>query len=178
MHELMARLAAHGIDTARLGRGEAKTIAHLFAEVRSGEAELIERDGQLIRRLAVLNVDVFAEIDGRRLRLVEDRQVFADGRTRRRELPSSVAEKLHKEEDRETAVARALAEELGIRRFTRVSDFAETATIRESQSFPGILSEVAVHHVDVLIDPEEFKEEYREDQPDKSTWFVWGAPSG
>lgn len=177
MNELLTKLAAYGIDLARFGHGEAKSVAHLYAEIDSGEAELIERGGQLIRRVAVLNVDVFADVGGRRMVLTEDRQVFADGRPRRRALPSSVSEKLHKGEDRETAVARALAEELGIGRFTRISAFAETATTRESQSFPGILSEFAVHHVAVLIDPEEYREEYREDQLDKSTWFVWRAAS-
>lgn len=178
MQELMTRLAAHGIDLARFGRGEAKSIAHLFAELESGEAELIDRGGQLVRRVTVLNIDVFADIDGRRLRLVEDRQVFDDGRPRRRDLSSSVSEKLHKDENRETAVVRALAEELGIRHFTRVSAFTDTATARESLSFPGILSEFAVHHVAVLIDPDEFREDYREDQQDKSTWFVWhSAPA-
>ena len=173
MHTLTVRLAAHGIDLARFGRGEAKSIAHLLAELESGEAELIERDGQLIRRLAVLNIDVFAEIGGRRLHLAEDRQVFADGRPRRRDLPASVSEKLHKGEDRNAAVNRALAEETGIHRFTVLSTFAETASVRESASFPGLLSEYAAHHISVLIDPAEYREEYREDQPDKSTWFVW-----
>ena len=141
MEALKARPVAHGIDLSCFEQGNAKSIAHLFAELERGEAEPIVRNGQLIRRLAVLNIDVFAEINGRRLHLVEDRQVFADGRIRRRALPASVSEKLHTGEDRVAAVVRALEEELWIRRFGIVSPFVETVEASESPGFPRLLSE-------------------------------------
>lgn len=171
MEDLKARLLAHGIDLSRFGQGKAKSLEHLLAELRSGEAELVSRDGRLVRRLQVLNIDVYA--DGRRLRLIEDRQVFTDGRVRRRDLPCSVAEKLKAGEDREAAVARALAEELHIHRFDIVSPFGETLLEGESPSFPGLWTAYATHQVAVLIDPDEYRTEYQEAQPDKSTFFVW-----
>lgn len=173
MDALEARLRAHGIDPTRFGQGSAKSLAHLVAELANGEAALIEQDGRLVRRVGVLNVDVLADHAGRRLRLVEDRQEFADGRVRLRALPCSVAEKLHDGEDRTKAVARALAEELGITRYRLVSGFEDAVKADESPSYPGLRSEYAITRIAVLIDPAEYRPSYREDQPDKSTFFAW-----
>lgn len=124
--------------------------------------------------LTALNVDVFADIDGRRCRLVEDRQVFTNGRVRPRpHIPTSLAEKLKRGEDLRAALARAMAEELGIREYHILSDFTETTETKQSQSFPGLESEYRVFKVDVLIDGSEVKDEYQERQPDKTTYFAW-----
>lgn len=175
MEALRARLARHGIDVGRFGTGEAKRLEELSNELASSECELVERDGTLVRRLAVLNIDVWTEIGGHR-RLVEDRQVFADGRERRRKfLPCSVSEKLHAGEDPESAVERALAEELGIIRFTRSVPIEQGVELRRSLSFPGLPPEYVTYHTAVVIDPSEHREEYCEQQPDKSTYFLWSS---
>jgi hypothetical protein len=178
METLIATLLAHNIDISRFGQGKAKSLAHLLTEIDSGEAELFSRNGRLVRRLAVLNVDVHATWLGTSLRLVEDRQEFVDGRVRRRDLPCSVSEKLHHAEDRSSAVARALAEELTIRHFTIISPFQETVVAAESPSFPGLWSDYVTHRVAVMIDPAEYRTAYREDQPDKSTFFLWTVHGG
>ncbi len=172
MEELKALLLKHGINLSDFGKGKAKTLEHLLTEVQDGEAQLIERDGELIRHLEVLNIDVISEVGGIRW-LVEDRQEFADGRRRKRDLPASVSEKLHAGEEPLNAVTRALKEELGISKFKISSPFSRKVESLESPSFPGLMSEYVLHKVDVLIDPTEHKPTYEERQADKTTFFVW-----
>jgi len=68
-----------------------------------------DEGGRLVRRVAVLGVDVLADIDGKRFRLTEDRQVFSDGRVRRRTTPTSISEKLKLDENVQEAVIRAMS---------------------------------------------------------------------
>ncbi|MBU1985065.1 hypothetical protein KJ815_11730 [bacterium] len=173
--QLLALLHKHAIDVARFGTGSAKMLAHLLAEIADGETLLAEVDGRLVRRVSVLGVDVFADIDGKHFRLVEDRQIFRDGRERRRKMPTSVSEKLHQGEEVLAAVTRALGEEIGISEFTLLSSTPRTRTETEdSPSYPGILSEYTKYEVDVLIASSAYKAEgYQEIQTDKTTHFVW-----
>jgi hypothetical protein len=174
MEELKARLSKYGIDISRFGQGSAKSLEHLFREIESGETQLVEENGRLIRRVSVLAVDVFHEVDGDRLRLKEDRQVFADGRVRRRSMPTSIGEKLRIEEDPLEAIARALKEELGISKFDVLTPVRTTTTMEESPSYPGILSKYSSHELGIVIDPTEYREEgYTEIQTDKTTYFIW-----
>lgn len=177
MDELKEQLTMHGIDFSRWGTGSAKSLEHLLAELDSGESELVEHDEKLVRRVAVLDIDVFTDIGGRR-RLIEVRQEFSDGRVRQRELPTSVSEKLHQGEDPSEAVARALAEELGIWRFGIISEMRQIVETIDSPSYPGLLSEYLVYRVDVLIHETEYKDTYQEVQSDKSTYFVWSEQKG
>lgn len=173
--QLVALLQKHAIDVARFGTGSAKTLAHLFAEIVDGETLLAEVDRRLVRRVGVLGVDVFADIDGARFRLIEDRQVFNDGRERRRNMPTSISEKLHQGENVLEAVTRAMNEEIGISEFKLMTPTPCTRTeVVDSPSYPGILSEYTKHEVDVLIASSAYKAEgYREIQSDKTTHFVW-----
>jgi hypothetical protein len=173
--QLLALLQKHAIDVARFGTGSAKTLAHLLAEIADGETLLAEVNGRLMRRVSVLGVDVFADIDGKRFQLVEDRQVFTDGRERRRKMPTSISEKLHQDEDVLAAVTRALGEEIGLSEFALLTPTPCTRTeMEDSPSYPGILSEYTKYEVDVLIASSAYKAEgYREIQTDKTTHFVW-----
>lgn len=175
--QLVALLQKHAIDTTRFGTGSAKTLTHLLAEIVCGETLLVEVDGRLVRRVSVLGVDVFADIDCSRVHLVEDRQVFTDGRERRRKMPTSISEKLHQGEDVLAAVTRALGEEIGISKFLLLTPIPHPRTEPEdSPSYPGILSEYTKYEVDVLIASSEYRVEgYQEIQPDKTTYFVWVA---
>jgi hypothetical protein len=172
MEKLKALLLKYGIDISCFGKGQAKSLDHLLTEVEGGEAILIERGNALVRQIAVLNIDVFTDVGGRR-RLVEDRQEFSDGRVRRRKLPASLAEKLHEGEDLHESIPRALEEELGVRMFSIISPISEKVETGESPSYPGLLSEYIVYSVEVLIDETEYREDYRETQTDKSTFFIW-----
>ncbi|MDO8520646.1 MAG: NUDIX domain-containing protein [bacterium] len=175
--QIMTLLQKHAINVACFGTGSAKSLENLLAEIESGEAVLVEGNSRLARKISVLGVDVFIDIGGTKIRLVEDRQVFNDGRVRRRSLPSSISEKLHQGEDVLEAVARALNEEIGISTFTLLTPTPRTRVeIEDSPSYPGILSEYTKHEVDVLIASSEYKAEgYREVQPDKTTHFVWAV---
>ena len=173
LKSLEQKLTKYGIDVSKFGKGEAKTIGHLLGEVESGESELIERNGELVRCLRVLNINVFADIQGMRHRLVESRQDFSDGRTRERKLSASISEKLHKDEGSEDSIGRALEEEIGVKNFKIISPTQETVETVDSPSFPNLSSEYSIQTVDVLLDPSEYKDRYQEVQKDKTTYFVW-----
>jgi N12 class adenine-specific DNA methylase/predicted kinase len=167
-------LESHGIDTAAYGQGEAKPLATLLKELQEGEAQLVERDGQLIRRVSALGVDVYANVGSARLKIKEDRQVFADGRVRQRELPRSLGEKLKAGEDPAESVGRALAEELGITEFQTIEPVTEKTIERESGSYPGLASEYRAFDTAVLVAPSQFKPQgYEEKQAEKTNYYAW-----
>jgi len=171
--KLLELLERAGINVDAFGVGKAKTLEHLLTEVNDGESKLVESDGKLVRKLRVLSIDVYYQYGGERYHLVEDRQVFKDGRERKRNLSASVGEKIHADEDLNEAVTRALAEELGIRHFSITSPFSDEVKETTSPSFPGLVSEYQMHSVAVEIYADEYRTEYVETQEDKSTYFVW-----
>lgn len=170
---LRQTLLSYGIDPGLFGSGEAKPFSNLVKEVTKGEAELVDRDGKLIRLVRPLALDIFADVDGKRVRLVEDRQVFSDGRERRRGLAQSIGEKLEPGESPQESIARALEEELGITKFEQISGIETSTTSSESPSYPGLMSEYTTYKTSVLIDPSEYKSEYQEKQKDKTNYFLW-----
>lgn len=156
-------------------RGGAKTIGHLLNEIQIGETLLTVRDGALLRLVRVLFIDVACETGGIWQRLHEDRQEFVDGRLRRRNLTTSLGEKIGQgENSNELSVIRALREELGIERYV----VARAVKTEESEgtigSFPGLHSHLTGYYWQVEIFPEDFCQNgYIEVQSDKSTFFVW-----
>lgn len=102
------------IDTSRWGMNGAKTIEDLVVEIAAGESRLEECGGELVRVTTSLGVDVFVRIYGKTYLLKEKVQVFADGYECRRNLSTSLGEKLLPGEDIIAAVRRALKEELGV----------------------------------------------------------------
>src|SRR3989344_1053569 len=83
---LRALLAAHGVLFATWGQGKAKTLTHLLQELERGEChfEPAQADFPLVRRVEGVRIDVFYDAPSGRQRLIEERQVFNDGRARRR----------------------------------------------------------------------------------------------
>jgi hypothetical protein len=176
LEELTSMLKVHGIDTDSFGKGGAKTLEHLHGEVEGGEAVLEVEGGQLLRKLRVLNVDVWHHLpDGARLHLIESQQIFKDGRIRKRSLTTSISEKLLANELVQDVVVRAMQEELGITTFEVLGDIVDLPTEKVvSPSFPGLTSEYQVCRCKVLLDESEYKEGgYIEKQKDKDTYFVW-----
>jgi len=173
--ELTVLLQQYGIRLESFGQNSAKSLDHLLTEIVDGETVLAEQDGRLVRKVSVLGVDVFANINDCAQHLVEDRQVFTDGRVRRRQMPTSISEKLHQGEDVFAAVARALEEEIGVCKFTLLTPVPKTRVeIEDSPSYPGILSEYTKYEVEILIHSSEYcLDGYREVQKDKTTHFVW-----
>ncbi len=177
--QLLTLLDTYRVDVGHFGQGDAKTLQHLLDEIESGESQLVETGGRLIRKVSVLQFDVFAIIKGRRLKLVEDRQEFLDGRVRKRRMAHSVNEKLLPGEDAFSAVGRSLAEEIGVHRYKITSSEAVVTTeTKVSPSYPGLLTEFFLHTLRVLIPALDFNPDgYRGEQADKTTYFVW-EPAG
>ncbi|MFB6225461.1 MAG: hypothetical protein ABEI13_03305, partial [Candidatus Paceibacteria bacterium] len=104
-NELQTILSRHNIDLSKTFKG----VPDLWDEIRSGECTLTEEDGELIRNVRVLNVEV--RYDNRIL--VETQQVKQDGTVRKRNLPY-LAEKLYPDESLQKGIIRTLKEELSL----------------------------------------------------------------
>lgn len=105
--ELSQMLLEDGIDLSLWGKPGVKSVADLLAELDAGESEL-KRDGSgLLWRVANgLGLDVFAMVGNERYYLVEDHQEFTDGSVLRRNISTSLGEKIKEGESIEEVVAR------------------------------------------------------------------------
>ncbi len=174
-------LLANQVDLSLWGKGEAKTFDDLVKEIESGEAKLRYSGGKVYWITACAAVIVTCQHKGKPYVLYEDRQVFADGRTRRRINPNNCAvmEKIRPEDKspRDAAI-RGIHEELGIPEDAQVSFKGEWAPInsgpRPSRSYPGLVGDYVFHTFEWQMPEELFKAEgYVERQPSKSTYFLW-----
>lgn len=163
------------IPFEKWGTGMAKTIDHLVNEVRSGEATLEPNGNTLVRKLNVATVNVFHVTESATLKLYEEKQVFADARERRRELPSSLSERLGPAENPFHAARRAFWEELAIIEDIDVNLKGFNFVKEESSpSFPGLPTWYALWHFNARIPRHLYLPEgYIERQEDKSSYFVW-----
>jgi hypothetical protein len=177
--ELKGHLESRGVSTAEWGKGKAKTLGHLLKEIEAGETVLETKTyGQLLRRTAFLAIEVLYKDDAgaKRYKLIEERQVFTDGRERRRENWWSVAEKLKAGEvDILEATRRALKEELGVDGEFRSWSQIETRVEKtDSPSYPGLKAQFTTFHLIISLNDCQFKPEgYIEVQKDKTTYFTW-----
>lgn len=166
------------IPVDQFGTGGAKTVQHLLNEVADGESVLsVDAKGKLHRELSVLWVDVIStHANGDVYALKEDRQIFNDGREKRRQLNSSIGEKLKPGEEPVQAVTRALAEELGIqeKETTSVHYLGEEQKVHTPDTYPGLESSYYFYKYATVIAEEAFKPEgYVEYQADKTNYYVW-----
>jgi hypothetical protein len=169
LDSLTTLLSANDADVSLYGTGEAKTLAHLLKEVNGGEVALEISDGRLLRKAIVITVEVWFG----QFRLTEDRQVFTDGRVRNRKL-TALAEKATPGESYEDAARRGMTEELGFAEVLSLEFLEEKVSVKESPSYPGLASEYTVVCFKAEISSEQYRPEgYVENQPDKSTYFVW-----
>jgi hypothetical protein len=173
---LKKQLADAGIDTSSWGTGQAKTLEHLQKEIESGETILITgKAGELLRRVVVGCADIYYQSpDGKKYRLKEDRQVFKDGRERRRNLGQAVSEKMKPGEDIKEAMIRGIQEELGISGEINLTETGTDEQIITSPSYPGLKSQYIRHKFQAMLNDEQFNPGgYVEEQSDKSTYFIW-----
>lgn len=180
---LRSLLKRHGVNYADWGTGYTKTIQDLMKEIRLGESVLIVRRGKLIRQVQHGQVKITCVIDGVPHKLVETRQVFANGSVRPREGDRSLSEKVQTGESPKEAVVRGIGEELGIVGFTGeglIKDpknphprkrFKDSAV-----SFPGL----AVEHIEFIflwamdmLSTFFRRVGYIEKQTRKTTYFEW-----
>jgi hypothetical protein len=175
-NNLQKQLESANIDTSKWGTGQAKTLTHLQKEIESGETILVTGEtGELLRQVVVGGADVYYESpDGKKYRLKEDRQVFKDGRERRRDLGQAVSEKMKPDENPTDAMIRGIREELGISGEIKLTETGTDEQTLTSPSYPGLLSKYVRHKFQATLDDEQFNPEgYVENQSDKSTYFVW-----
>lgn len=167
-------LSANGVDPSAFGRGKSRSLQALTDELASGEAQLVRRNGRIERHIRPLGLDIYARVNGQLMKLREDRQVFKDGRTRKRDLATSIGEKMLPGETPADAARRALSEELGVTKFALSRKLSRSTQERTSSGYPGLPTVYDVHETAVMIDPSEFKPEgYTEEQPEKTNYTVW-----
>lgn len=168
-------LESRGFDTSRWGDGATKSVADLWHELDEGESEIISAGGELIRRTQVAAVDVTARLSNGQLQhLIEQKQVYKGGWERRRNLITSLAEKIKPNENTEAAVRRAIAEELGILTVKHIDLRGEQVMDKPSATFNGMSTELQLRLAHVEIHEADFKPEgYIEEQAEKSVHFVW-----
>ncbi len=165
-----------GVDTSSWGKGEAKTLSHLYKELKDGGSQLVtDKDGELLRIVTYVGVDVFYKSpEGKSYRLKEDKQVFNDGRVRSRNYGHAVSEKIKYDENPELAAVRGIKEELGLEDDIEVSLVSRNEERLTSSSYPGLLSQYIGYKFTAYLNQEQFNPNgYQEVQEDKITYFVW-----
>lgn len=174
---LFYHLADANVPLLLYGTGGAKTVQHLLSEIHDGESLLsVDAKGNIYREVEVLWLDVFCKLSNSEIyTLREDRQEFQDGRVKRRNLDSSLGEKLKPGEDPQEAVGRVLAEELGIQSSTEATYFmSHDQTTLTPDTYPGLETDYTFYKYAAIISEDDFESEgYKEVHADKTNYYVW-----
>ena len=168
-------LSACGLPIETWGSDGAKSVRSLHDEYLKGKTRLhMLPDRGLVRRVRVAWVDVFGvNQQGQTVRLKEDRQELEDGSVRRRNLVSSLGEKVLRGEANWQAAERALSGELGVR-YTTVSFVGYQESFRLSDSYPGLDAYWEDNYFTAFLDQSDFRPEgYVEYQADKTNFHTW-----
>lgn len=169
-------LEKNNINTSIFGKENAKRLEDLFNEIKNKETELVKEGDSIFRRINALSISVNYKKGEKSFVLVEDRQVFSDGRERKRTPMSSLSEKLKSGEDIDQEINRALSEELGIKNKYDGVFIEEVKEEKESGSYPGLLTEYCFLKYKIYLEDEDFKEEgyiENEESTGLTTYFVW-----
>jgi hypothetical protein len=173
---LKNKLKEYNIPVDLWGTGNAKTIRHLYKEIIENESTLEEESGSLVRYIEFVGIRIYYRDEEDQLwALKEDRQEFKDGRVRRRNMMSSVSEKMKFGEDPLESAIRGIEEELGVKiskdQLIKRRDLDYNAG---SSSYPGLKTIYKGHQYTCYLNKEQFDQKgYIEVQEDKSTFFVW-----
>ena len=173
--DFVQMLKDKGIDTELYGTGTFKTIGHLYQEIREGETELTDKDGQLIRKVEFVGARILHKKDGGWLRLYEEKQIFKDGRERRRtNMPYSAAEKFKSGEDTKEVIVRGMKEELDLDITKDQFTFYNKKEIENNDDYPGIKSFHIGYEFLVVLNNDQYNPDgYIERQSDKDVYFTW-----
>ncbi len=173
--DLITKLGEYGIPHETWGKGEAKSVENLLDELTNSECIIVEEDGQLVRYIEFVGINIFYNEDGNKYLLTEDRQVFNDGRVRKRKMLASVSEKMKSGENPLVSAIRGIKEELGIDVGKyQLEEKKDIGYDNKSQSYPGLSSKYKGHIFNCKLVSSQYREEgYIEVQKDKSTFFVW-----
>ena len=168
-------LKKYNIDTDLYGTGTFKTIGHLYKEIEEGETILSEENGNLVRMVEFVGARILYKLDGKWLRLYESKQVFKDGRVRKRvHMPYSAAEKFKTGEDPKEVIVRGIKEELGLDITKEQFTFYNRVETENNDDYPGILSKHIGHEFLVVLNESQYNPDgYIERQSDKDVYFEW-----
>lgn len=144
--ELESWLRTHAVDLSTWGKGAAKGVADLWAEIDKGES--IMHDEPPLRTVQAVRVVVRRDSQI----LIEAYQGFSSGRRRARGRPPS--EKMHPGESYTRAALRCLREELGVTH-DRVNLKQETYRRKvwegDPDSYPGLCTRYTFHVIDAAV---------------------------
>lgn len=174
--DLENKLMKYSIPIQYWGTGQAKTSANLLDELDNEECIIKDEGGYLVRYIEFVGIRIlYKDKNDVTWLLKEDRQEFKDGRIRRRDMQSSVSEKMKSGENPLVSAVRGIEEELGVK--------IESSQLRKlrpmyynggSQSYPGLKTKYVGHQFTCYLTDEQFvKNGYVEVQKDKSTFFKW-----
>jgi hypothetical protein len=173
--DLVNFLIANDIPVDQWGKGSAKTVRHLYNEILEKESVLSYIDGKLIRSIEFVSAQIFYDSPGGVLKLVEEKQIFKDGRVRSRYLESSVSEKMKADEGPRNSIIRGIEEELKISiAMDQIEANGNIDETEESNSYPGLLTRYNGYKYKIELRSHQYRPEgYIEHQRDKSTYFKW-----
>lgn len=177
-NELEQYLNNYEIPIKKWGIGVSKTVNHLLNELNNGESIIeVSKEG-LVRKEKGVALNIYYQDGKTLLKLFEIEQRFKDGRIKKRNLSTSIGEKMKPGENPVIATGRALTEELGIENPQKIIEDIKFITLENkpvaSESFPGLFTQRKIHIADIYLSEEYYKQEgYIERQPDKTTIFEW-----
>ena len=171
---LKQKLSDYGILWQKWGTGPTKTLEHLVHEITEGETSLVEKEGELLRQVGVVTIEVTYHDNGNIYKLIEYRQEFVDGRTRHRKLKSSICEKLKPNETPDQTVKFCLKEELGLEIDKKLKPIKTEEDIEDSPSYPGLKTRYLLHRFAIDLPMDKYSSSgYTEKQPDKTPYYAW-----
>lgn len=176
INELINYLRKYSIPISAWGTGKSKTVEELHDELVNKECSIIEDGDNIVRIIEFVAIKVYYRDDnGDVYFLKEDRQEFNDGRTRRRNMPTSVAEKMKSGESPLVAGVRGIKEELNVE--IKSAQLTKQKDIRYnggSMSYPGLRSKYKGYQFICFFDRSQFNiDGYIEVQRTKKTYFKW-----
>lgn len=169
-------LTKAGIPLDEFGKGAAKSIENLHKELSTGESVMSVNDSyEITRDVNVVWIDVLSTLsNGDVYILREDRQEFKDGRVRKRSTPSSLGEKMQAGEDLDTAIPRALSEEIGVNTIDALYKIGEEKKKFTPPTYPGLETTYASYtYVAVIPESAYLVDGYVEHQTEKDNYYVW-----
>jgi hypothetical protein len=173
---LIELLKKYDVPVDLWGTGKSKTVQHLLKELQGNECNIQEEGESITRYIEFVGIKIYyTDENDQRWFLKEEKQEFNDGRIRRRNIPSSVSEKMKFGEDPSLSAIRGIKEELGVEiNQSQLSKHSDLHYDGGSVSYPGLDTKYKGHRFICNFNDTQFNPNgYIEVQEDKKTFFVW-----